>query len=144
MYICSFASLEVVDDLAKRHLDLDITTEDFTQTSAERAGRWIHQPMIAALDLLNAYEARRMAIGCNGIVKMRRKYKTDSRTRACEVIKKYIHSRMMVETLEERELRNYKEFCHAIIQRADLFPPKNTCSFVQTMAEVYQLLDALH
>jgi len=77
-------------------------------------------------------------------VKMRRKYKTDARTRACEVIKKYIHSRMMVETLEERELRNYKEFCHAIIQRADLFPPKNTCSFVQTMAEVYQLLDALH
>ena len=48
--------LEVVADLAMRHLELDIMSDDYSRSADERlVERWIHQPMAAALDLLNAY-----------------------------------------------------------------------------------------
>jgi len=135
--------LEYVVKLAKDTVDVDIMAPEYQRTSAERPqNRWVHQQMVGALDLLNAYTTKRRASVAG--FRIRKEYTSDARTRGVELLKRYLITHLQVEQLDVADLTRHKAFAHGLALARDVFPSRNQCSFTMTMAEVYELLDDLH
>jgi len=112
-------------------------TQDFTITSLERGiPRYEHAHLVAALDVILTYQRDRRANGC-GFMSMRKSYRHDPRTRVCELFKRWLRTNAANSTIGEDEVRRMCSLCRDILNYGGLFPSKNSRSFMQTLAEVF-------
>jgi hypothetical protein len=143
--------LNILQQIVTKHqLDPALTeiasTNDFAMTSTERGvSHWEHGHLIAALDILNAYQGNRRAKSrihmAGHRMGMRGTYMHDPRTRFVELLKRWLRAHAATTNLAEEEVRKMSCLCRDIMNHPDLFPARNERSFVQTIAEVYQHLD---
>lgn len=112
-------------------------TQDFTITSLERGiPRYEHAHLVAALDVILTYQRDRRANGC-GFMSMRKSYRHDPRTRVCELFKRWLRTNAANSTIGEDEVRRMCSLCRDILNYGGVFPSKNSRSFMQTLAEVF-------
>eukprot|EP00933_Yihiella_yeosuensis_P036208 TRINITY_DN2994_c0_g1_i1.p1 TRINITY_DN2994_c0_g1~~TRINITY_DN2994_c0_g1_i1.p1 ORF type:complete len:690 (-),score=123.19 TRINITY_DN2994_c0_g1_i1:305-2374(-) len=119
------------------------SSDDFSQTSLERGvQRWEQAHMVAALDVLLAYQRDRRAKAFYGpfAPSMSRSYQNDPRTRMVELLKRFLRSRAACSSLSEDEVRGVCSLCRDLLDHRDLFPAKNKRSFLCAIAEVYDHL----
>lgn len=113
---------------------------DFSLTTTERGiHRYVHEHLIAALDTLNTYQrnrraqSSRLAIGPS----MNRQYRNDPRTRLIELLKRWLRQHAANDHLEEDDVRRVERLCRDLLNHGDIFPARNTRSFVHTITDVY-------
>jgi hypothetical protein len=119
------------------------TGDDLVRTSSERGfGRWEQQHLVAALDVLNAYEHERLAqcAACVPGIGMRKQYKDDPRTRVVELLKRWLRTNATVTAVAEDEVRSVCGFCRDLLNHAEAFPARNQRSFLHSIVEVYSHL----
>jgi hypothetical protein len=140
--------LEALQNIVTKHIDdpslQDIAkTDDFTVTTTERGvSNWEHQHMIAALDVLNAYQNNRRARSAANVVGyrfgMQKSYKHDPRTRLVELLKRWLRSNAVKKDVAEHDVRRFSGLCRDILNHPNLFKARNQQSFMRTIADVYQ------
>eukprot|EP00928_Gymnodinium_smaydae_P083719 TRINITY_DN66952_c0_g1_i1.p1 TRINITY_DN66952_c0_g1~~TRINITY_DN66952_c0_g1_i1.p1 ORF type:complete len:655 (+),score=95.81 TRINITY_DN66952_c0_g1_i1:78-2042(+) len=114
-------------------------------TSTERGvQRWEQVHLIAALDVLNAYQRERRARFSYQVVGLRpsqkKQFKRDPRTRVIEILKHWLRAHAACSSVSEDEVRGVCGLCRDILNHPKLFPARNPRSFLQTIAEVYEHL----
>jgi len=120
-------------------------SNDFAITSTERGvNRWEQAHLVAALDVLNAYQSdRRARAACQvagHYLGKRRQFTDDPRTRAVEFLKRWLRTRAADAAVGEDEVRGFCGLCRDILNHPQLFPARNPRSFLCTIAEVYEHL----
>lgn len=141
--------LDTLQDLVSKHIRdpalANITGDtDFAPTSTERGvQRWEQAHLVAALDVLNAYQRDRRAqapyqlLGGNLRLERRKNFKRDPRTRVVELLKRWLRTQAASTAVSEDEVRSISGLCRDILNHPRLFPSRNNRSFIQTVAEVY-------
>mmetsp|Transcript_76129 Transcript_76129/g.166145 ORF Transcript_76129/g.166145 Transcript_76129/m.166145 type:complete len:777 (+) Transcript_76129:202-2532(+) len=142
--------LDTLQQLVSKHLSDSSLKEfgnglDFHATSTERGVlRWEQGRLVAALDILNAYQrSRRSRSSCHvGNLRFVRSksFSTDPRTRIIELLKRWLRSNAASSSLDEEEVRGVTGLCRDLLNYPQLFPARNPRSFMQTIAEVYEHL----
>lgn len=122
------------------------STEDFQMTTNERGiSHYEHGHLVAALDTLNTYQRERRAKSKMRLVGhragMQRSFRHDPRTRAVELLKRWLRNNAAASSITEDEVRRMSGVCRDIMNNPTVFPARNARSFMQTIAEVYQHLD---
>mmetsp|Transcript_31421 Transcript_31421/g.56974 ORF Transcript_31421/g.56974 Transcript_31421/m.56974 type:complete len:716 (+) Transcript_31421:74-2221(+) len=129
------------------------TSAHFSQTPTERGlNHWEHQHLVAALDVLNAYQRNRRArspsrLPLLGRPGLRRQFCDDPRTCLVEMLKRWLRAKA-ASSLEEEEVRKVGALCRDVLNHSSLFQARNPRSFLRTVAEVHshiqwQLRDVL-
>jgi hypothetical protein len=120
-------------------------SSDLAPTSTERGvQRWEQAHLVAALDVLNAYQRDRRARAPYEIVGVRpgrqKRFKRDPRTRVIELLKLWLRSHAGNTAVEEEEVRGVSGLCRDLLHHPSIFPARNPRSFLQSVAEVYEHL----
>eukprot|EP00442_Polarella_glacialis_P003379 CAMPEP_0115121764 /NCGR_PEP_ID=MMETSP0227-20121206/46432_1 /TAXON_ID=89957 /ORGANISM="Polarella glacialis, Strain CCMP 1383" /LENGTH=542 /DNA_ID=CAMNT_0002523589 /DNA_START=182 /DNA_END=1807 /DNA_ORIENTATION=+ len=115
---------------------------DFARTSVERGlQRWEQAHLVAALDVLNAYQRdRRARAGGIHVLSVQRSFRDDARTKLCELLKRWLRANASCSNLSEEEVRSMCGLCRDVLNHPQLFPARNPRSFLCTIAEVYDHL----
>ncbi|CAE8617179.1 unnamed protein product, partial [Polarella glacialis] len=115
---------------------------DFARTSVERGlQRWEQAHLVAALDVLNAYQRdRRARAGGIHVLSVQRSFRDDARTKLCELLKRWLRANAGCSNLSEEEVRSMCGLCRDVLNHPQLFPARNPRSFLCTIAEVYDHL----
>lgn len=135
--------LDVVEKLMGKHLQSQSFAkldDDLVRTSSDRGfARWEQQHLVAALDVLNAYEHDRLAqcAACGPGFGIRKQYKDDPRTRVVELLKRWLRCNATTLAMPEAEVRSVCSFCRDLLNHSDVFPARNQRSFLHTIVEVY-------
>lgn len=140
---------QLLKNLVAKHLTEDLIAEfetatDFTSTSTDRGlGRWEHPHLVAALDVVNAYQQDRRSRSSARLpvldwrVNMRRQFKADPRTRFVELLKRWLRTNAANASVEEDAVRRITGLCRDVLNHRSSFPARNKRSFMHTVAEVY-------
>jgi hypothetical protein len=120
-------------------------SSNLAPTSTERGvQRWEQAHLVAALDVLNAYQRDRRARAPYEIVGVRpgrqKQFKRDPRTRVIELLKLWLRSQAGNTVVSEEEVRGFSGFCRDLLNYPSIFPARNPRSFLQSVAEVYEHL----
>jgi len=121
------------------------SSEDFAVTTTERGlNHWEQAHLVAALDVLNAYQSSRRARAVFQVVghfpSKRGQFTNDPRTRAVELLKRWLRAKAGDAAVQEDEVRGFCGFCRDLLNHPQLFPARNPRSFLRTVAEVYEHL----
>lgn len=122
-----------------------VGTADFTATSTERGLlRWEQAHLVAALDVLNAYQRDRRSRSSCRVGSLRlgksKEFAKDPRTRIIELLKRWLRTHAGNTNVSEEEVRGVCGLCRDILNHPALFPARNPRSFLQSVAEVYDHL----
>lgn len=113
-----------------------VGSTDFSVTSMERGlSSWEHGFLVTALDIVNAYQKERMAIGVMGLG-MHRHFASDSRTRFVELLKCWLRTNATKDDLTEDDVRRMSGLCQDLLNYSKEFPQKNEQGFLQTIGDV--------
>lgn len=120
-------------------------SDDFVATSVQRGlASWEQAHLVAALDVLNAYQESRKARSSLAFIAyrpgMRRSFRDDPRTRLVELLKRWLRANACSASLSEDEIRGICGLCREILNHSELFPARNPRSFLRSIAEVYDHL----
>jgi len=138
------AQLDILQSLVGKHLadpaEADnFAHDDYTKTSFERGiPRYEHPHLVAALDILLMYQANRRGQCC--LCSCRRSFKHDPRTRFVELLKRWLTANAMNPNVGEDEVRRMCGLVRDLMNHSQMFPSRNTRSFMHTTAEVYEHL----
>lgn len=141
---------ETLQNLVTRHvrdpaLAEIMSADSFAPTSLERGVRnWEHGHIVAALDVLIAYQRDRKARSTMHVLGARagygKRFIKDPRTRLVELMKAWLRQQAANANVSEEELRSMVGLCRGVLNHPHLFPARNSRSFLKTMAEVYEHL----
>jgi len=139
------AQLDLLRNLVGKHLadptEADnFANDDYAKTSFERGiPRYEHPHLVAALDILLMYQSNRRGISSCGC-SCRRSFKHDPRTRTVELLKRWLRANAINSNVGEDEVRRICGLVRDLLNHSNMFPSRNTRSFMHTMAEVYDHL----
>lgn len=138
---------EVLKHLVTRHVqDAALAelmhTSEMAPTSTERGvSHWEHAHIIAALDVLLAYQSDRRScwvkVGSKPFGHRTSGYQKDPRTRFVEIYKRWLRQNAAASSIDEDDLRSMCGLCRDVLNHPTLFPSRNNQSFMNTLAEVY-------